>query len=248
MLRARLNHLAARARRRARDRALGSGAPDVKTHREDLALRYLGGEGIEIGALNFPLRVAPGVTVRYVDRQPHDELVAEYGVLYPGAEIVAPDVLDDGETLATFADASVDFVIANHMLEHTEDPIGTLGHHLRVLRPGGVLFLGLPDARATDDAGRERTTVEHLLRDHREGPAVSRRGHYEEWARHWEKVDASDVASRAAELEAQQANIHFHVWEPETFVALLLELDLPAELELVQRSGHEFVIVLRKSS
>ena len=244
---ARIRFALARVRRRRRDRVVGTAAGDVKTHREDLAVRYLRGEGIEIGALNFPLRVPPRVTVRYVDRQPHEELVAEYGVMYPGAAIVAPDVIDDGERLATFADASVDFVVANHMLEHTEDPVGTLRHHVRVLRPGGVLFLGLPDARATDDDARERTTVEHLLRDHREGPGWSRRGHYEEWARHWEKVDEADVAGRAAELDAQDANIHFHVWEPETFVALLLAIDLPVELELVQRSGHEFVTVLRRT-
>ena len=36
------------------------------------------------------------------------------------------DVVDDAQTLATFPDESVDFVIANHVLEHLEDPIGAL--------------------------------------------------------------------------------------------------------------------------
>ena len=241
----RARHLASRLRRSARDRAL-AGA-DAKTVREDLAARYLHGEGIEIGPLNFPLRLPPGARVRYVDRQPYEELVAEYGAFHAGSAIVAPDVVDDGQRLASFADASLDFVVANHMLEHTEDPIGALRHQLRVLRPGGVLFLALPDPRRTPfDTPRERTSVEHALRDHAEGPAASRRAHYEDWARHAEGVAEADVTERAAALDADDANIHFHVWEPRDFLALLHAADLPADLELAQRNGDEFVVLLRR--
>jgi ubiquinone/menaquinone biosynthesis C-methylase UbiE len=45
-------------------------------------------------------------------------------------------VVDDGARLASFADGSLDFVVANHMLEHAEDPIAALKHQLRVLKPG----------------------------------------------------------------------------------------------------------------
>ena len=37
-----------------------------------------------------------------------------------------------------------DFIIANHFLEHAQDPIRTIKRHLEVLKPGGVLFLYLP--------------------------------------------------------------------------------------------------------
>lgn len=246
-LRARARYVVSRLRRRGRDRVVRAAMADAKTHREDLAARYLHGDGIEIGALNFPLRLPAGARVRYVDRQPQDELIAEYGAMYPGAAIVAPDVIDDGERLTRFDDASLDFVVANHMLEHTEDPVGALGHHLRVLRPGGIWFAALPDPRHNHDAPRPRTTVEHVLRDHADGPAGSRRGHYEEWARLVERVAEADVAERATQLEADAANVHFHVWEPEGFARLLLAIDdLPAELELIQRSGAEFVTVLRR--
>jgi predicted SAM-dependent methyltransferase len=74
------------------------------------------------------------------------------------------DVIDDGSRLASFGDQSIDFVVANHVLEHLEDPVAALHHWLRVLRPRGVLFLTLPDAQHTPfDAARERTSVEHLL-------------------------------------------------------------------------------------
>jgi len=242
----RLDHRLARLRREARDRVLGRGEPDLKVVREDLAVRYLRGSGIEIGALNFPMRVPPGVHVRYVDRQSGEELRAEYGAMYPGVPIVAPDVLDDGERLATFADGSLDFVIANHMLEHTEDPVGTLRHHVRVLRPGGVLFLALPHPVHTFDAPRERTTVEHVLRDHAEGPERSRRGHYEDWARNVREVAEDDLPEYVRTLEAERANIHFHVWEPQGFLAMIAAAELPATLECLLRTGHEYVVILRR--
>src|SRR5262249_6184493 len=117
-----------RARRELRNAVVGRPV-DRKSVREDVAARFLRGEGLEIGPLNFPLRLPRSAKVRYVDRQPHDELVAEYGAMYPGAAIVDPDVIDDGERLGSFADASADFLVANHMLEHTEDPIGTIAAH-----------------------------------------------------------------------------------------------------------------------
>ena len=43
-----------------------------------------------------------------------------------------------------FADASFDYVRANHSLEHVLDPGETLRSMHRVLKPGGMLFLGVP--------------------------------------------------------------------------------------------------------
>jgi predicted SAM-dependent methyltransferase len=234
------------ARREVRDRLIAHPL-DHKDVREDVAAGFLRGDGLEIGALNFPLRLPRSARVRYVDRQPYDGLVAAYGSLYPDTAIMAPDVIDDGERLTTFEDASVDFIVANHMLEHTEDPVGTLAAHLRVVRPGGILFYALPDARQTPfDRDRQRTSVEHVLRDHREGPASSRREHYREWVRLAERFSEEDIEARVDQLEAEQANIHFHVWELRTFAALLAELELPFAVELLQQNHAEFLAILRR--
>jgi len=140
---------------------------------------------------DFPLRLPRGARVRYVDYLNADGLREAYdSALQEGRPLVVPDVVDDWARLASFTDGSLDFVVANHMLEHVEDPIAALQHQLRVPRPGGVLYMTLPDARQSFDAPRERTTPEHLLRDHREGPQVSRREHYEECARHIEGHNA----------------------------------------------------------
>src|ERR1700748_3538530 len=64
---------------RSRDVMLATGTRAYWTYREDLARRYLRGRGLEIGALTTPLRLPPGVSARYVDRLPRDELVALAG-------------------------------------------------------------------------------------------------------------------------------------------------------------------------
>jgi SAM-dependent methyltransferase len=243
----RLNYIFRRSQREARDIVLRRGASDRKTIREDVALRFLRGDGIEIGALDFPLRLPRGARVRYVDHLDAAGLRETYnGTLREGRPLVVPDVVDDGARLASFEDASLGFVVANHMLEHVEDPIAALQHQLRVLRPGGVLYLTLPDARDSFDAPRKRTTIEHLLRDHRDGPQVSRREHYEECARSIEGHRDDILTKRVEEMEAEGLRPHFHVWEPVTFAGFLAALDLPFSLELLQAGVGEFLVVVRK--
>jgi predicted SAM-dependent methyltransferase len=212
-----------------------------------VALQFLRGEGIEIGAMDYPLRMPRDARVRYVDHLDEAGLRSAYAEnLASGKPLVVPDIVDDGSRLAAFADASLDFVVANHVLEHVEDPIAALKNYLRVLRPAGVLFMALPDARHTFDAPRPRTAVEHLLRDHQDGPRVSRRDHYEECARLIEGHTDATIEQRIREMEASDMRPHFHVWEPNTFGAFLGALDLPFSLELLQASTNEFVVVLRK--
>ncbi len=226
---------------------LRRGLSDRKTIRGDVALRFLRGDGIEIGALDFPLRLPRGTQVRYVDYLDEEGLRSVHSsTLRGGRPLVVPDVVDDGARLGSFPDSSLDFVVANHMLEHVEDPIDALQNQLRVLRPGGVLYLTLPDARESFDAPRERTTPEHLLRDHLEGPQVSRREHYEECAQHIEGHRGETLTKRVLEMEAENLHPHFHVWEPVTFAGFLAALDLPFSLELLQAGVGEFLVVVRK--
>jgi SAM-dependent methyltransferase len=220
--------------------------------RRNIARHYLRGSGIEIGALNLPLATPSWVNVRYVDYLPIETLREHHvHLLQAGETLVAPDVVDDGEKLETFPDESLDFVIANHFIEHSEDPIRTLASHLRVIRPGGILFLGVPDKRHTFDHLRPVTPLEHLIRDHEQGPQVSRRAHYLEWSRLVDKIPADQVEAHASEQEARRFSIHFHVFTPDAFLQLLLHCratGLPIEVELFRQNEVEFIVVLRKSA
>jgi SAM-dependent methyltransferase len=221
-----------------------------RAHRRRLAVRYLRGHGLEIGALHCPLPLPREASVRYVDRMSVPDLRRHYPEL-EGEKLVEVDLVDDGETLATQPDCSADFIIANHLIEHTEDPLGTIANHLRVLRPGGILYMAVPDRRHTFDVEREPTGLEHLVRDHREGPQSSRRGHYEEWVERIERLPPSEIAERARELDEQSFSIHFHVWTEPEFTAMLNHAHdiegLPFAIETVEQNGHEFIAILRRT-
>ncbi len=233
---------------RLRDLPVTAQYPLLGVRRRRLANRYLRGEGLEIGALHRPLPVPAEATVRYVDRMDVAGLREHYPDL--AAELVAVDVVDDGETLASQPDASADFVIANHFIEHTEDPLGTLANHLRVLRPGGILYLAVPDRRRTFDAERPPTPLQHLVEDHERGPAASRARHQEEWASMVEHVAPAEVPARVAELERTDYSIHFHVWAPDEFHELLEHARfverLPFRVEELRSNHREFIAILRK--
>jgi SAM-dependent methyltransferase len=200
-------------------------------------------DGIEIGALHRPAPVPPGARVRYVDRAPTSYLCAEH----PDVSPVAVDVVDDAQTLATFADASLDFVIARHVLELCEDPLGALHAMTRVLRPGGELRLTLGVRGTGIDERRFAVSLEHLRADHADGGAGTRAQHYREWA---ELVDlplgfvaAEDVAAHAAALERGGHEIRFHCWTEDEARELLAAAGLQAT---VRREGDELVVLAQR--
>jgi SAM-dependent methyltransferase len=218
--------------------------------REQIARRHLRGRGIEIGALSHPLRMPRGASVDYVDRWSGEELRAQYPDL-ADEKIVEPDILDDATRLAAIADDSQDFVVANHFLEHCEDTVGALKTFLRVTRPGGVVFVAVPDKRRTFDSARPTTPLEHVLRDHELGPEASRVQHYEEFARLVEGVPDDALPAHVADaLENDQYHMHFHVWTHETFLELLDALREPLGFEIAEERSHahESIVVLRRSN
>src|SRR5438094_350863 len=95
-----------------------------------IANKYLKGEGIEIGALHSPLQVPPSVCVKYVDRMTVPDLRKQYPEL-DGLELVNTDIIDDGERLDSIQDSTQDFVIANHFIEHCQNPMLALSNMFR---------------------------------------------------------------------------------------------------------------------
>jgi SAM-dependent methyltransferase len=217
--------------------------------RRRLARKYLSGNGIEIGALHLPLPVPDQARVRYVDRAPLEQLRK----CYPELDIfrLTPvDIIDNGEALDNVAPASQDFVIANHFIEHCENPIKTVITHLSRLKAGGVLFLAVPDRNKTFDRQRPTTPLDHVIRDFRESPAWSRFEHYLEWATMVEQVSAPKAEERARELIRDKYSIHFHVWRQAEFRDMLTYIATEQHQSFIIRetasSRNEFIFIIQK--
>jgi SAM-dependent methyltransferase len=117
--------------RLARQRAaslLSPPPPRPESERERL-LRIADGRGIDIGCGARPALPGRAETLDYDPRWRH--AVDHFS---PCDRVPAPD-------------ASYDFALASHVLEHLPNPAAALLEWRRVLKPGGRLLLFMPDAR-----------------------------------------------------------------------------------------------------
>jgi SAM-dependent methyltransferase len=223
--------------------------------------RYVAGNGVELGPGHAPFSLPyPATTVRYVDRWKPDENRQLFPELGDDANFPMPDIVADlnVDRLSMLADESQDFVIASHLLEHLVDPLAHLAEIHRVLRPGGVVIIMLPDRRLTFDRNRDATTLEHLIADHATGSRTVDDEHLEEFLRgtgDWD--EAWDATERAAQFDLhRQRSIHVHCWTQEEFLPVVRYsvTDMGLSWELLDALFYEdvpgsieFGLVLRRS-
>lgn len=141
-------------------------------------------KGLELGALHQPANIPPQCngSRSFVDKWPTSKLREFYPELPPGA-LVEVSVLDDATTLETIPDASVDYVIASHLLEHVEDPLGVVANWIRVLKPGGRLIMMVPNKCNCFDRQRILTSWEHLAEENGNKDILAK--HLDEHHREW---------------------------------------------------------------
>ena len=244
----------------------------VYSVRELIANEYLAGSGIEIGAFASPLAVPAGVKVAYLDRYDPRQMEGEFNIAgltskdfgFDPAALIVPDIVDDGEALATVGDLTQDFVIANHVLEHFENPIKGFKNMLRVLKHGGILYLALPEMQHSFDRIRQPTPFDHVWRDFVEGPAWSRGQAFEEFGRVFVEngMDKNLFPQKsgaaleefqryvASELDRTNFSIHFHAWRMpdmiDMFMRLKDRLHIGYTFELIKANGDEVIFIFRR--
>lgn len=204
----------------------------------DFISPYLLGLGTEIGASESPIE---GIEAIYVDK------FREYANTpckadYPGEATDLP-----------FFDASLDFVASSHVLEHVANPVNALIEWQRVLKPGGYVYLVLPDRRYTFDRNRELTSPQHMIEDYIAKVDDTDSTHIDDfvfgidWTEITPGLSEDELAiqrkanagyHRDQSSQGLEINIHFHVFEPENFTGLL-ELagknnSLPLNLKIVR--------------
>jgi methyltransferase family protein len=216
----------------------------------------LAGRGIEIGAHGRPM---PGIRPFYVDRFRE----------FAGGKCPA-HVLADAAALP-FRDSSLDYLACSHVLEHLANPAGAIVEWYRAVKPGGVIYMVVPDRRLTFDWSRERTPVAHLVDDFDRGTRDSDPTHIDEF---FDCVDLRQLnpslqpgqlnpfreetraANHQAAREGKLVGIHFHVFESEDVLGLLRALAAHPKARLQYQildlrtffppgAGNGFLVALR---
>jgi SAM-dependent methyltransferase len=65
-------------------------------------------------------------------------------------EVSQSDIVASGDNLYMFTDQSFDYIVQRHNLEHYQDPVKALQEWYRLLKPGGILGMVIPDDRHCD--------------------------------------------------------------------------------------------------
>lgn len=218
-----------------------------------LANKYLKGKGIEIGPAEHPLPTPHWSKVTYVDEISTEELLRLYPYL-KDRNPVHVDVVDDGQVLSKFKDNSQDFVIANHFLEHVIDPIRSLRNFYRVLKPGGIMYMAVPDKRFTFDKLRPLTPLKRLIAFHAD-PKKAEAGKWPmfvESAKWIEGKVGKDIKTRAQELYDQKFSVHLNVWTQhdllELFLYVIRTYNFDLDFESVVKNEHEIIFVMQKQA
>ena len=126
--------------------------------------------GIEIGGLDRPLVVrgelSEGSEILYADHLSTADLKRKYEAdptVNLNALVEVDIVSDTGDLCTGLGGRRVDYIVASHVVEHIPNPIRWLQMLFDVLRPGGFVFLVVPDKRFTFDFQRPTTTFGEML-------------------------------------------------------------------------------------
>ena len=140
-----------------------------------IAMQFRGKKGLEIGGPSssfsvksfFPVYLFAGEIdgVNYSNETMWEGKIQE-GRNYKFYNKTGYQFIREATDLSAIADNSYDFILSCHSLEHVANPVKAVEEWRRVLKPGGLFVLVLPDKRNTFDFKRPYTTMQHLLEDY----------------------------------------------------------------------------------
>lgn len=195
----------------------------MSDHRNE-GYKLLRGQGLEIGALHQPALLPECCTVRYCDIVAAEEIIKHFPELKI-EDLVHVDYIAnlDTEGLSQFDEGSFDFVILNHVIEHTANPIKTVKELFRVVHDQGLVVISAPDKNFTFDSKRSTTTFEHLLDEYQRNVTEVSDEHYIDFLQgvHPEAFQSGEEHLNKIIEEVKGRREHAHVWESTDFSRFL---------------------------
>lgn len=174
----------------------------------------LSGHGLEIGALHAPFPVNAQTTIEYADEKSQTDLQTQYandaGV--DCSKIPAITYITHAGNLP-IKNNTYDFVCNSHLLEHLVNPFSAISEWLRVVKPGGYVFMVVPDKNYCFDKNRQLTDLDHLKEDWYRVTSLIAISHYADYFINGRGVTDTDTIAKAYKA---QANIHVHTWDKDT--------------------------------
>jgi predicted SAM-dependent methyltransferase len=236
------------------------------------------GFGLEIGPSFqpvFPKR--EGYRVETLDYASAEELRAKYASLPVDCDrIEEVDFVSDGRLIDEVIPhrERYDFIFSSHVIEHVTDFVGYLTSCEKLLKPGGVVALAVPDKRYTFDVLQPVTTTGRVLEAHARGqtrhsPAAVY-DFFSNFARMegkeiWRRDDIGEVTLSEhqpmaklvfdASLKPDHAyhDVHGWIFTPASFRLIMsdlreLGLTTLSETTLVESDTLEFYVTLAKGA
>lgn len=193
----------------------------IKNIRKKLSYKYIQWNGIEIWWLDNPTPINHLTTkVKYVDYIDEDILLKNSQIELGTARVKKIDYICKADNLNKILSDSQDFVIANHLFEHLENPIKALLERYRVIKKWWTIFMAIPDKRKTFDENRKRTTLEHIISDYKNPSEDRDREHYLDYAG-IKFSDPSQIEKEAKRLKSMDFKIHYHVFVEEDITNII---------------------------
>lgn len=232
--------------------------PVKRIPHDDVYIRHVANKcGIEIGGpsklfrTNLPLYQA----VKSLDGVNFSSTTVWEGHIESGAHYhymegrTGIQFISDATDLGGIRDATYDFLLSSNCLEHVANPIKALMEWRRILKPGGVMLLVLPNKAANFDHNRPTTSFAHLLDDFDNDTSEHDLTHLDEiLALHDLSMDppAGDLEHFRQRSLDNFANrtLHHHVFDLDVMAAMFgfLEFDI-----LQQDATHrDFFMLARK--
>ncbi len=87
--------------------------------------KYLCGKGVDIGCGKDILKIVDGNVI------PYDKL--------------HQSSTHEAQTMGGMKDGNLDFAYSSNCLEHIDNPVKALKSWIRIVKPGGIVFLSVPD-------------------------------------------------------------------------------------------------------